>query len=230
MAIPLPTPAALFFLHAHNRSKSRWQPDLCASALPPIKKSTLRATKRPGLPGHGASEPRKRLRQPRFAYWASEPVCSIRVAWASPATLLPLWKVAALAIDAMAVVRLSAAKAARIMFFIGFLHPSSSVPSGIDGQQLGMRTSKVNAATQHWTYARGRWAIEESCLSSIDRDATRVLGLPILSGPTLRFPNPRMNIRLPSAAGTPRPPGSPGPVRGSRTGLSTRREVSPETP
>jgi hypothetical protein len=79
-----------------------------------------------------------------------------------------------LAVEAIAAVRLSVAKAAKIMFFIGFLHRSSSALSGIDAQELGMRTPEVNAATQHWTYASGRWAIEGSCLLSIDHDAMQI--------------------------------------------------------
>lgn len=53
----------------------------------------------------------------RSGYWLYEPVCCMRVACESPGSVL-----AALATGAMAAVMLRAAKAARIMFFIGILH------------------------------------------------------------------------------------------------------------
>jgi hypothetical protein len=68
--------------------------------------------------------------------------------------------VAALAGAAIAAVRLSAAKAARIMGFIRFLHLLSGTYPASTGKQLGMVPTEVNAATQHWTYAPGGWAIE----------------------------------------------------------------------
>jgi nucleoside permease NupC len=61
-------------------------------------------------------------------YCPYEPVCCVRVACASPAIVL-----AALATGAMAAARLRAAKAARIMFFIGILHLLSGGMSGFDG-------------------------------------------------------------------------------------------------
>jgi hypothetical protein len=53
----------------------------------------------------------------RFAYWLTEPVCCNRVAAASPATVLPLWKTAAFATGAI-VARLRAKNAARTRYFI----------------------------------------------------------------------------------------------------------------
>jgi hypothetical protein len=65
----------------------------------------------------------KRRAGRRLGYEFNEPVCCDRVACASPATVLPLWKTAALAATgATAVARPKAATAARMMFFIEILH------------------------------------------------------------------------------------------------------------
>ncbi len=83
--------------------------------------------------------------------YCKAPVCCIRVAWASPATVLP-----AFATGAMAAVRLRAAKAARIMFFIVILHQPAGrgvrLPTAV---QMGVCGAINNAAAQQWTYAPG---------------------------------------------------------------------------
>jgi hypothetical protein len=68
-----------------------------------------------------------------LVYSLYEPVCCMRVAAESPATVLPLWNVAAFASGATAAERLRAAKAARIRFFIGILHLWSGEMSGFNG-------------------------------------------------------------------------------------------------
>jgi hypothetical protein len=71
--------------------------------------------------GHPVGVPPRVL----MLYWLNEPVCSIRVIVASPATVLPLWNTWALAAGAIATARLKAANAARNRFFIGILHLQS---------------------------------------------------------------------------------------------------------
>jgi hypothetical protein len=89
-----------------------------------------------GEPGRGLiidAPPAERV----LAYWLNEPVCCSRVADASPPIVLPLWKVAAFATGTTAALRLKAAKAARMRFFIGTLHLQSGGMSGFDGELDG---------------------------------------------------------------------------------------------
>jgi hypothetical protein len=92
----------------------------------------------------------RRRSNARFAYWLYEPVCCVRVASASPAIVL-----LAFATGAMAAVRLRAAMAARIMFFIGVLHLLSGEMSGFDGQQMDLCAMNDNRGSQYWIYASG---------------------------------------------------------------------------
>jgi hypothetical protein len=73
------------------------------------------------------------------------------VAAASPATVLPLWKTAALATGTTAALKLRAAKAARIRFFIGILHLWSGEMSGFDEAKMGVCRGDEYAAVQHPT-------------------------------------------------------------------------------
>jgi len=85
----------------------------------------------------------------RTSYLLYEPVCCIRVAAASPAMVLPLWKTAAFAIGATTAVRLSAANAANIRCFIRTLHlQPGGMPAWMDSQFV-KPNGKLNVALQH---------------------------------------------------------------------------------
>jgi len=77
------------------------------------------------------------------------PVCCHRVAAASPATVLPLWKTAAFASGATAADKLRAAKAARIRFFIGILQPLVGRDVRLRWTRDGVSTGDQYAAVQH---------------------------------------------------------------------------------
>jgi hypothetical protein len=94
-------------------------------------RAPLQLEKRPGrdLPLHELRAVPSASR--RSAYWLYEPVCCCRVAWASPAIVL-----LAFAAGTIAAVRLRAAKAARIMFFIEILSSCDVLNISVDSRLL----------------------------------------------------------------------------------------------
>ena len=73
--------------------------------------------------------------------------------------------VAALAIGAMAAVKLRAVKAARIIFFIGSLHLMSGDMSGFSTLRRGSGAANENAASQHLSYALNGERLKPLCVA-----------------------------------------------------------------